>query len=94
MELADVIAKPLSTTFEVVAVRKNPCWLEKWKHHSHFQKRKKEDLGNYRPASFTSVPAKIMEQVLLEEMLRHMGDKEVIQDNQHGFIMAYHACPI
>jgi len=25
MELADVIAKPLSTTFEVVAVRKNPC---------------------------------------------------------------------
>jgi len=85
-ELADVVTKLLSTISEKswqsgeVPSGKRKTGLEKldWKKGNIAPIFKKEDPGNYRTVSLTSVPGKIMKQVLLEALLRHMETREVI----------------
>ncbi|GAB0208274.1 mitochondrial enolase superfamily member 1 [Grus japonensis] len=50
-----------------------------------FKKGKKKDPGNYRPVSLTSIPGKVMEQLILGVNNKHVEDKKVIGSGQHGF---------
>ena len=85
-ELADVIAEPLSIIFE------RP-WRtgevpEDWKKASVtpiFKDGKKEDPGNYRPVSLTSIPGKVMEQLIPDVIIKQVEEKKVIRSSQHGF---------
>ena len=78
-ELAELVTEPLSIVFE-------KSWLsgevpDDWRKGyvtPIYKKGSKEDPGNYRPVSLTSVPGKIMEQSLLDDMLVHMRNERVI----------------
>lgn len=52
-----------------------------------FKKSKKEDPENYEFVSLMSVPGKMMEQVILEIISRHMKEKKVNASSQHEFNM-------
>ncbi|KFQ06633.1 hypothetical protein N329_05933, partial [Haliaeetus albicilla] len=43
-----------------------------------FQKGNKDNPWNYQPVRLTSMPSKIMDQILLEGMSKHMEEKEMI----------------
>jgi len=51
-----------------------------------FKKGKKEDPGNHRPVSLTSIPGKVMEKLILEAIIKQVEEKKVIRSSQHGFI--------
>ncbi|NXM61588.1 RTXE polymerase, partial [Illadopsis cleaveri] len=85
-ELADELAKPLSTIYQ-------QSWLtgevpDDWKLANVtpiHKKGAKEDPGNYRPVSLTSVPGKVMEQFILSAITQNLQDGQGIRPSQHGF---------
>ncbi|KFO79755.1 RNA-directed DNA polymerase from mobile element jockey, partial [Cuculus canorus] len=78
-ELVDVLAKPLSIIFQ-------RSWLTgevplDWRLADVvpiYKKGQREDPGNYRPVSLTSVPGKVMEQVILSAITKHMQENQVV----------------
>ncbi|KAK4810588.1 hypothetical protein QYF61_007325 [Mycteria americana] len=85
-ELAEVLTKPLSIIYQ-------QSWLTgevsaDWRLANVtpiFKKGQKEDPGNYRPVSLTSVLGKLMEQIILSAITRHVENNQGIKPSQHGF---------
>ncbi|KAF4795088.1 hypothetical protein TURU_096084 [Turdus rufiventris] len=85
-ELADKLAKPLSIIYQ-------KSWLtgevpEEWKltnMMSIHKKGRKDDPGNYRPGSLSSVPGKVMELIILSAIMQHLQDDQGIRPSQHEF---------
>ena len=50
-----------------------------------FKKGSKDKPGNHRPVSLTSVPGKILESIIAEDITQHLESNNLISDSQHGF---------
>lgn len=86
-DLADVIVRPLLIIVERLRILGKI--LEDWKRTNVtpiFKKSKKEDLGKYRLFSLTSVPERVMKEILLKTISKHVEDKKVNGSSQHGFM--------
>ncbi|KFV90098.1 hypothetical protein N327_01950, partial [Fulmarus glacialis] len=78
-ELAEVLTKPLSILYQ-------QSWLTRevpvdWRLANVmpiYKKGRKEDPGNYRPVSLTSVPGKVMEQIALSAITQLVQDNQVL----------------
>ena len=53
---------------------------------SIFKRGKKKDSGNYSPVSLSFVPSKITEQIVLEDMLRHIKHKWAFYDGMTALV--------
>jgi len=85
-QLADVIADPLSIIFErSLRTGEMPEDWRKANVTPIFKKGKKEDPGNYRPVSLTSIPGKMIEQLILDLIIKQVEEKKIISSRQHGF---------
>jgi hypothetical protein len=51
-----------------------------------FKKGARGDPGNYRPVSLTSVPCKLLESIIKDDIMEHLSSNNLIKNSQHGFL--------
>ncbi|GAB0179668.1 mitochondrial enolase superfamily member 1 [Grus japonensis] len=86
-ELVEVLTKPLAIIYQQSwLTRKVPIDWSLADVMRIYEKGQKEDLGNYRPVTLTSVSGKVMEQIILSAIMWHVQINQVIRPSQHGFM--------
>ena len=86
-ELAGVIVEPLARLFK-------DSWCsgqvpEDWKRASVvpiFKKGRKEEPGNYRPVSLTSILGKVFEKIIKGHICESPAGEVMLRGTQHGFV--------
>ncbi|XP_038671336.1 uncharacterized protein LOC119975618, partial [Scyliorhinus canicula] len=51
-----------------------------------FKKGSRDNPGNYRPVSLTSVVGKVLERIIKDTIYNHLDRNNMIRDSQHGFV--------
>ncbi len=85
-ELGDSILTPLEIIFQK-SLTSGMVPLE-WRQATViliFKKVSKRETGNYRPVSLTSIPCKILESILKDDIMEHLLLNGLIKDSQQGF---------
>ncbi|TRZ19356.1 hypothetical protein HGM15179_007746 [Zosterops borbonicus] len=49
------------------------------------RRKEKKYMGDYQPVSFTSLPEKVMEQIILEVITKHAKEQKVVKSSQFGY---------
>ncbi|GAB0208774.1 mitochondrial enolase superfamily member 1 [Grus japonensis] len=79
-ELVEVLIKPLSIIYQQSRLTGEvPVDWRLANVTPIHKKGQKEDPGNYRPVSLTSVLGKVMEQIILSAITRHVQDNKAIR---------------
>ncbi len=87
-ETKSVIIKPLKIIYKKsISEQKIP---ESWKQaHVHvtplFKKGSRQKTENYRPISLTSVPGKMLERLIRDDIVNHMTINHLFSDVQHNY---------
>ena len=91
--LVSSLMYPLSLIFHsFMSVSKIP---QSWKNAiitPIFKKGLSSDVKNYRPISLTSVFGKLMERVIVNQLLTYLTHNGLINKNQHGFLRRLSTC--
>ena len=85
-ETASIIASPITHIFK--KSQEEGILPSQWLKASItpiFKKGDRADPGNYRPVSLTCILCKVMERLMVEQMLKHAMENYLLTANQHGF---------
>ena len=88
-EMAEQLAEPFQALFSTSL--EEGILPQGWKDGNVtpiFKKGKEHQPGNYRPVSLTSIPCRVMEKLMRNEIMEHLINNNLLSKFQHGFIKA------
>ena len=84
---AEIISLPLTLIYEKsLQEGKLPTDWKKANVTPIYKKGSKNDAGNYRPVSLTSVPCKVLESIMKDAMVDYLESTGFYNHCQHGFV--------